>query len=142
MKKEQAADDNADETEKKRDYLEPILTKLALQGIEVLEETSAISVRNEALRSLKERLLTRAEIIQRRLETEQKNLETAYQNLRRKGETFGSTEQETYQKQVAQANFRMDILTERASQHYRNSLDKFQELDEKLMNDPRLAALT
>ena len=55
MKKEQAADDNADETEKKRDYLEPILTKLALQGIEVLEETSAISVRNEALRSLKER---------------------------------------------------------------------------------------
>jgi hypothetical protein len=32
-------------------------------------------VKNEALRNLKERLLTRAEIIQRRLENEQKELE-------------------------------------------------------------------
>ena len=142
MKKEQAADENADEQEKKRDYLEPILTKLSLGLHEVLDEPAAISVRNEALRSLKERLLTRAEIIQRRLEEEQKNLEDAYANLRRKGESYGTAEQENYQKEVAQANFKMDILTERASQHYRNSLDKFQELDEKLMKDPRLAALT
>jgi len=35
----------------------------------------------------------------------------------------------------------MDILTERASQHYRNSLDKFQELDKMLMSDYRLAVL-
>jgi hypothetical protein len=28
-------------------------------------------------------------------------------------------------KEVAKANFRMDILTERAAQHYRNSLEKF-----------------
>jgi len=43
-----------------------------------LDEEAAINVKNEALRNLKERLLTRAEIIQRRLEEEQKNLETAY----------------------------------------------------------------
>jgi len=35
-------------------------------------------VKNEALRSLKDRLLTRAEIIQRRLDEEQKKLEDAY----------------------------------------------------------------
>lgn len=51
------------------------------------------------------------------------------------------TDQDQYEKNVAEANFRMDILTERASQHYKNSLDKFQELDEKLMNDSRLANL-
>ena len=43
-----------------------------------MDEEAAINVKNEALRNLKERLLTRAEIIQRRLEEEQKNLETAY----------------------------------------------------------------
>jgi exonuclease VII small subunit len=42
----------------------------------------------EALKSLKERLLTRAEIIQRRLETEQKNLDEAYQKLKRRGEQY------------------------------------------------------
>jgi hypothetical protein len=35
-------------------------------------------VQNEALRSLKERLLTRAEIIQRRLEEERRKLEQAH----------------------------------------------------------------
>jgi len=35
-------------------------------------------VQNEALRSLKERLLTRAEIIQRRLEEERRKLELAH----------------------------------------------------------------
>ena len=50
-------------------------------------------------------------------------------------------DQEIYEKDVANANFRMDILTERASQHYKNSLDKFQEFDDKLMSDKRLANL-
>ena len=49
--------------------------------------------------------------------------------LKRRGETFGSSDQNDYEAEVAQANFRMDILTERASQHYKNSLQKFQDLD-------------
>lgn len=55
----------------------PILKKLSLENCE-LDEEAAINVKNEALRNMKERLLTRAEIIQRRLEEEQKNLENAY----------------------------------------------------------------
>lgn len=35
----------------------------------------------------------------------------------------------------------MDILTERASQHYRNSLEKFHDMDKKLQEDWRLKAL-
>lgn len=61
--------------------------------------------------------------------------------MRRKGETFNQNEQANYDKEVQRANFRMDILTERASQHYRNSLEKFQELDQKLMDDERLKVL-
>jgi hypothetical protein len=58
----------------KHDFLAPILKKLNLEGQKNLEVESAMAVKNEALRSLKERLLTRAEIIQRRLEEEQNNL--------------------------------------------------------------------
>ena len=54
---------------------------------------------------------------------------------------FTAPDQETYEKEVATANFRMDILTERASQHYKNSLEKFQELDRTLMEDERLKVL-
>lgn len=46
-----------------------------------------------------------------------------------------------YEKEVADANFRMEILTERASAHYKSSLQKFKELDEKLQSDVRLACL-
>jgi len=108
----------------------PILKKCGYNDTGVpLEEEAAIQVKNEALRSLKERLLTRATIIQNRLDEEQANLEQAYQTLKRKGEQYAATDQEAYEKEVANANFKMDILTERASQHYKNSLEKFQEMD-------------
>ena len=67
----------AQEAEEK-DYLIPILKKLSLPLDQELQEEAAISVTNEALRSLKERLLTRAEIIQRRLEAERTRLENAH----------------------------------------------------------------
>jgi hypothetical protein len=116
------------------------LTKLSLENTE-LDEEAAINVKNEALRNLKERLLVRADIIQRRLEEEQKNLETAYASLKRKGESVNDQDEKNYEATVAKANFRIDILTERASQHYRNSLKKFEELDAQLMKDNRLKAL-
>lgn len=67
-----------------KDYLVPILRKLSLPIDEPLQEEAAISVQNEALRSLKERLLTRAEIIQRRLEEERRKLESAHEKLSRR----------------------------------------------------------
>lgn len=140
MKQGKKKDEEENEKEQEKDYLLPILKKLSLENTE-LDEEAAINVKNEALRNLKERLLTRAEIIQRRLEDEQKNLEAAYANLKRKGENITTEDEQRYEKEVSKANFRIEILTERASQHYRNSLKKFEELDAKLMDDPRLKVL-
>lgn len=42
---------------------------------------------------------------------------------------------------MQKANFRIEILTERASTHYKQSLKKFEKLNEKLAEDPRLAAI-
>lgn len=61
--------------------------------------------------------------------------------LRRKGDNINSQDEQLYEKAVSKANFRMDILTERAQQHYKNSLDKFTQLDKQLMEEPMLAAL-
>lgn len=134
--------DQAGDTAEK-DYLVPILRKLSLPTEGELQEEAAISVQNEALRSLKERLLTRAEIIQRRLENERKKLEDAHEKLSRRLDLSYDNKkgEEDYEKQVADANFRMEILTERASQHYKTSLEKFKKLDEQLQADPRLACL-
>jgi hydroxylamine reductase (hybrid-cluster protein) len=77
MKQGKKHDEEETQNEKEKDYLAPILKKLGFSGKDLNEE-AAIMVKNEALRNLKERLLTRAEIIQRRLEEEQKNLEQAY----------------------------------------------------------------
>lgn len=136
--KQKVADEIQDETAK--DYLLPILKKLSLENKE-LDEESAIHVKNQALKNLKERLLIRAEIIQRRLADEQKNLEQAFAQLKRKGEAVEDQDTQDYDKKMDQINFKIDILTERASQHYRTSLKKFEELDQKLSNDPRLKAL-
>lgn len=85
----QKVSDEAEE-EIKKDYLLPILKKLSLEdkGDTELDEEAAIQVKNEALRNLKERLLTRADIIQNRLVQEQQILEKAFASLKRKGETM------------------------------------------------------
>tara|TARA_B110000285_G_C14523698_1_gene337717 strand:- start:127 stop:399 length:273 start_codon:yes stop_codon:yes gene_type:complete len=82
-------EDDAKE-EVKKDYLLPILKKLSLDDKGELDEEAAIHVKNEALKSLKDRLLTRAEIIQRRLTEKQRELEDQYTLLKRKGETVNA----------------------------------------------------
>lgn len=63
--KAKVVDEAQEQTE--NDELLPILKKLSLEGKDKLDEEAAIQVKNEALSNLKQRLLTRAEIIQRRL---------------------------------------------------------------------------
>ena len=131
------------EEEQEKDCLASILKKLALDDSNngELDIEAAIMVKNEALKSLRERLLTRAEIIQTRLQEEQDKLELAFTNMRRKGEAMTVEDQQRYDQEIHKANFRIDILTERASQHYRTSLRKFENMDDLLSNDPRLKNL-
>jgi hypothetical protein len=138
MKQSKVKQQDVGEAEIKSDYLLPILKKLSLEDKGELDEEAAIHVKNEALKNLKERLLTRAEIIQKRLVEEQKKLEQAFKSLKRSGDAMSKEDEEKYDNDIHKANFRIDILTERASQHYRTSLRKFTELDDKLSSDPRL----
>ena len=141
MKQGKAKIDEGEKKEEEDDYLLPILKKLSLENVKPLDEEAAIMVKNEALKNLKERLLTRAEIIQSRLQEEQEKLERAFMNLKKKGEQMTQEDEQKYDNEIHKANFRIDILTERASQHYRTSLRKFEKLDDKLMKDERLAVL-
>ena len=90
MKNEQIKQEDDSKEEAKKDYLLPILKKLSLEDKGELDEEAAIHVKNEALKNLKDRLLTRAEIIQRRLTEKQKELEDQYTILKRKGETVNT----------------------------------------------------
>ena len=141
MKNEQIKQEDDSKEEAKKDYLLPILKKLSLEDKGELDEEAAIHVKNEALKNLKDRLLTRAEIIQRRLTDKQRELEDQYTILKRKGETVNQQDEKDYDTKMDSINFTIDILTERASQHYRTSLRKFEELDQKLSEDPRLKVL-
>lgn len=78
MKEGKKKGEDEAEKHKEPDYLAHILKNLQFEDATTLEEAACIAVKNEALRSLKDRLLTRAEIIQRRLDEEQKKLEDAY----------------------------------------------------------------
>ena len=141
MNQGKAKIDEGEKKEEEDDYLLPILKKLSLENVKPLDEEAAIMVKNEALKNLKERLLTRAESIQSRLQEEQEKLERAFMNLKKKGEQMTQEDEQKYDNEIHKANFRIDILTERASQHYRTSLRKFEKLDDKLMKDERLAVL-
>lgn len=137
-KKKEEEDTGQDE---KKDYLYPILEKLMYTKVGELSQEQAMEVKNEALKRLKERLLTRAVIIQMRLEDETNKLQKAFQELKKKGDNTTDEDELAYEKQVTEANFKIEILTERASHHYKNSLTKFNDLDQKLMNDERLKVL-
>ena len=50
-------------------------------------------------------------------------------------------DEQKYDNDIHKANFRIDILTERASQHYRTSLKRFEQMDNYLNNDERLKVL-
>jgi len=52
-----------------------------------------------------------------------------FTEYKRKNEINGQSNNSEYQKEVLKANFKIDILTERAAQHYKSSLEKFKELD-------------
>lgn len=61
--------------------------------------------------------------------------------MKRKGENSSPGDEQNYEREVQKANFRIEILTERASTHYKQSLLKFEKLNQQLSEDARLAAI-
>ena len=52
-----------------------------------------------------------------------------------------AADDKNFDETVNKMNFKIEILTERASQQYRHALRKFEELDHKLMQEDLLSAL-
>ena len=122
------------------DYLTPVLRDLKKEGRE-LTPAEAQQVKDEVMRRLKTRLLHRANIIQESLERERKALQEKQTEFERKGQHVTPDEQREFDEFFDQTKFKIDILEQRAARHEDMALEKYAEMDAKLMQEPTLAAL-
>ncbi|KAL4445104.1 hypothetical protein ABPG74_018832 [Tetrahymena malaccensis] len=118
------------------DYLYPYLEKRKLLGVSEINAQVAMEIKNEVMQKLKERLLSRAEIIQRRLEEQRQVLEQKEAQVAKRQEIDPKQEEE-----IRDINFKIDILEQRALRFESMALQKYEEMDNRLNKDARLAAL-
>lgn len=122
------------------DYLTPFLQHLP--DPTTLTREDAQRARDNCLKSLKDRLLERANIIQTRLNDENtalsKRQATFQRNSTRENDPGADEE---FEKFCSEAMFRIQILEQRLVSHEETALKKYQDLDEKLTADPRLTVL-
>lgn len=122
------------------DYLFPFLEKRGFLG-KVLDLKDAMLIKNDVMGKLKERLLSRAEIIQKRLEKERAQLEAAETQMTRKGEHISKEDEKQFEEIIKEKNWKIGILEQRATRFEAMALQKYGEMDQKLGDDPRLIAL-
>lgn len=122
------------------DYLYPFLEKRKLLG-KVLVFQDAVSIKTDVMSKLKERLLSRAEIIQKRLEKERMQLDQAETQMSRKGEHISKEDEKAFEEIIKEKSWKIGILEQRATRFEAMALQKYGEMDQKLNDDPRLAAL-
>jgi hypothetical protein len=130
------------------DYLTPFLVggglsgKAGGRGASALPREEAQKVRDACLKSLKERLLERANIIQNRLNEENAKLSKRQATFQRNAARDGDpAAEEEFERFCSDAMFTIGILEQRLVSHEESALKKYQALDERLGTDPRLAAL-
>ncbi|KAJ3415919.1 hypothetical protein HDV05_003760 [Chytridiales sp. JEL 0842] len=118
------------------DYLSPFLVNYANPSQLTREE--ALAVRDACLKSLKERLIEKANIIQSRLEevtTEYQRRQLAYS---RNADTMSVEETDEYVRFCNDALFKIHILEKRLAKHKEAAPERYIELDTKLRKDPRI----
>ena len=140
-KSAEVAADVEDEADRNQvDYLTPFLQNVAEPKAVAREE--AQRARDACLKSLKDRLLERANIIQTRLNEENAKLAKKQANFQRNQRDNDPSAEEEFEKFCSEAMFRIQILEQRLVNHEETALKKYQELDERLSGDPRLNVLT
>ena len=97
--------------------------------------------RDSCLKSLKERLIERANIIMTRLNDENAKLAKKQATFQRNQRDNDPSAEEDFERFCSEAMFRIQILEQRLASHEETALRKFQDLDEKLCADPRLRIL-
>ena len=120
---------------------------MLLRRIEQSRSSAALKreaqrARDACLKSLKDRLLERANIIQTRLNEENAKLAKRQATFQRNQRDNDPSAEEEFEKFCSEAMFRIQILEQRLVNHEETALKKYQELDERLSVDPRLNVLT
>ena len=122
------------------DYLYPFLEKKGFLS-KNLDFKDAMMIKNEVMGKLKDRLLSRAEIIQKRLEKERNLLDNAEIAMSKKGEHISKEDEKTFEEVIREENWKIGILEQRATRFEAMALQKYGEMDQKLNEDQRLVAL-
>mmetsp|Transcript_9290 Transcript_9290/g.29558 ORF Transcript_9290/g.29558 Transcript_9290/m.29558 type:complete len:853 (-) Transcript_9290:431-2989(-) len=140
--REGAEEEKQEETTSKVDILAPYLVDFVNKdtGIVQLDALQAELVAKKCTQDFRKRLTDRAEIIQRRLEEEQDLLRKRRAQMQRRGDNVEKDERD-FEKYQSLAMFRTQILEQRLARHEMQAIDKFQELERMLQDDPRLAAM-
>ncbi len=106
-----------------------------------MSESEAKSVRERCLQALKDRLIERANTIQSRHDEETAALAKRQANFQRDRDQLSRAEEEEYERACEESMFRIHVLEQRLKRHEEQALQKYYDLDTKLRNEPRLAAL-
>ena len=102
----------------------------------------ALGAREACLRSLKDRLVERANIVQSRLDEENAALSKKQAAFQRNRDHMDPNDEADYERYCQEAMFRIQILEQRLDRHTELSLQKYAEMDARLRDDPRLRKLT
>ncbi|KAJ3340561.1 hypothetical protein HDU93_006854 [Gonapodya sp. JEL0774] len=135
-KKEERTKEEEERRNQELDYLSPFLINVA--DPTKLTPAEATAVRDACLKSLKERILEKANIIQSRLDelvAEYKRREEVYA---KNSDTVGVDETEEWMRFSEEALFKRKILEKRLAKHKESSPEKYMALEKKLRSDPRL----
>lgn len=119
------------------DYLAPFLAQIG--NPDVLTEKQAKEMKEDCLADLKQRLIDKANLIQARFEKETAQLEKKQQWYQEQQLAMTKVEEDEYLAYCSDAMFRIHILEQRLSRHKAGAPIKYKQLEEKLMNDPRLS---
>jgi len=140
--REGAEEEKQEETTSKVDVLAPYLVDFMNKETKYvqLDSLQAELVMKKCTQDFRKRLTDRAEIIQKRLEEEQEQLRKRRAQMQRRGDNVEKDERE-FERYQSQAMFRTQILEQRLARHEMQAIEKFQELERMLQEDPRLAAM-
>jgi hypothetical protein len=104
-----------------------------------LTKEEQVAAKDACLKSLRDRLVEKANIIQTRLDeitSEYQKRQVAYS---RNADSMTVEETDEYVKQCNQALFKIRILEKRLAKHKEQAPEKYIELDATLRSDPRLS---
>ena len=138
-KEEELTEEQKTSEEADIDYLTPVLKKLNYENRN-LNAQEAEEVRDEVLRTLRERMFIRADIIKKSLEAEERKYKEETTRFAKKGDHVTPEEQRAHDEFMREINFRIDILRERVDKHHEQSVEKYTKMCEKLDQEPILAA--